>query len=272
MILKTKRPQFEITLDVHAADLISTPDPNQRNWALRTALDELAEDLVASDRISKRYVPGSPRREIKGEWAKGQANYADASQLIIEGQQVMQDWERPLMKAMADIVTESHGHVLEVGFGMAISATYIQESGVASYTVIEPNEEVIARFDVWKAGYPGHDINLVKGKWQEVIDQVGMFDAIFFDTYPLSEEEYQKYILEDVTFAAHFFAAAAAHLKPGGVFSYYSNEIDSMSRRHQRRLLEHFRSVGFHVVHPLYPPADCHYWWADSMLAIRAVK
>ncbi|NIP94473.1 MAG: class I SAM-dependent methyltransferase, partial [Akkermansiaceae bacterium] len=59
-------------------------------------------------------------------------------------------------------------------------------------------------------------------------------------TYPLTEEEFVNYVAQSSTFAEHFFDTAAAHLRPGGVFTYLTNEIDSLSRAHQRALLKRF--------------------------------
>jgi spermidine synthase len=261
----------EVSVTLRDDNFLKPPDPSQRNWSVVRTLEEAADDLVHLDRVSKRFVEGSRRAAITEEWAKSQAKYDD-QQLIIDGQQVMQEWERPYMEAMADVATETHGDVLEIGFGMGISASYILAKGVKSYTVIECNEEVRARFETWRSKYPGQNINLVFGTWQDVIGSLGQYDAIFFDTYPLSETEFQKYVVEDSTFAEHFFEAAAAHLRPGGIFTYYSNEIDSVSRRHQRALFKYFRQISFSVCTPLFPPKDCNYWWADSMIIAKAVK
>ena len=266
-----RRKEFKLSLDCQSEDFISTPQPNQRNWVVRRAMDELADDLSHLDRITRRFVTGSERVEIQAEWSGSQAQYDD-SQLIIEDQQVMQDWEHPYMKAMAEAVTRNRGDVLEIGFGMGISASYIQEFGVDSYTVIECNEGVRERFAEWQTRYPDRRTRLVFGPWQDRIGDLGEFDGIFFDTYASSEEEYNEYVLQDVTYAAHFFEAAAAHLRPGGIFTYYSNEIDSVSRRTQRRLFDHFGKVSFSVVRGLKPPEDCNYWWADSMVVVEAVK
>lgn len=266
-----RRPQFEISLDIRDEKFISTPAASQQNWVLSRAMDELADDLSHLNRLAKEFVAGSKRQVMRGDWVSSVANYEE-SQLIIDGQQVMQDWERPYMEAMALAATESHGDLLEVGFGMGISADYIQGAGVRSHTIIECNEDVIERFTRWKSMYPGRDIRLVKGRWQDTVHQLSEFDSIFFDTYPLSEKEFSEFVVADVTFAAHFFEAAAMKLKRGGVLTYYSNEIDTMSRRHQRRLLKYFKRLSMSVVQPLYPPDDCNYWWANSMVLVSATK
>jgi len=175
------------------------------------------------------------------------------------------------MKAMAEIVTETKGDVLEVGFGMGISATYIQEFGVSSHTIIEFNEDVIAAFLKWQQQYPDRDIRLVKGRWQDVMGQLATYDGIFFDAYPLNEAEFQQTVLNSITFAESFFSVAASLLRNEGIFTYYTNEIDSLSRRHQRLIFKHFRTFSVSVV-PLSPPQDCNYWWADSMAVVKAVK
>jgi guanidinoacetate N-methyltransferase len=238
---------------------------------LHRALDELADDLVALDRVARRFVAGSERRAMADGWSASRAEY-DSAQLVIQGQQVMQDWERPLMEAMARIAAASGGDVLEVGFGMGISATYLQDLGVRSHTIIECNEDVIRHFEAWRAGYPDRDIRLLRGRWEDVVDRLGAYDSVVFDTYPTDEEEFVERVLDDVTFAQHFFPVAAGCLAEGGVFTYYTNEIDSFSRRHQRLVLERFRSLELSVVRPLAPPADCNYWWADAMVVVKAVK
>jgi guanidinoacetate N-methyltransferase len=263
---------FEITLTLKNDGFITPPRLSQKEWLIELRLAELASELQYLNKISKGLVGVSERPTIKNQWSSSTADYSDGSQLIVEGQQVMQDWEHPYMRAMAKVVSQSHGDVLEIGFGMGISATYMLDFGVDSYTVIECNQQVKEHFSRWQNNFPRTPTKLVFGKWQEVIDSVGEYDGIFFDTYPTSEEEFQNHIYNDVTYGAHFFEAAAKHLKKGGVFTYFSGEIDTLSRRHKRRLLEHFESVTCSVVRDLHPPSDCNYWWADSMVLVHATK
>ncbi|MBX3301077.1 MAG: amino acid adenylation domain-containing protein [Nitrospira sp.] len=266
-----RKPEFDVYLKINKGEFLTPPRANQRNWLLRRALDEFSDDLLALDDLAKRFVSGSDRISIEREWTGGQAQYT-SSELIIEGQQVMQDWETPLMRAMARIVTESQGDVLEVGFGMGISASAIQEGQPRSHSIIECNRQVMEVFAEWRNRYPGRDIRLVEGKWQDVVDNIGPFDGVFFDTYPSSEAEFEESVINSINFAEAFIPVAAKLLHPGGCLSYYTNEIDSFSRRHQRFLLQHFSSFTLSVVRSLLPPDDCHYWWADSMAVVKAVK
>ena len=50
---------------------------------------------------------------------------------------VMHDAETKLMQDYAALITRNGGDILEVGFGMGISADAIISQGVKSYTVIE---------------------------------------------------------------------------------------------------------------------------------------
>jgi guanidinoacetate N-methyltransferase len=265
--------RFSVAVEGGEGAFASFPTPFQRDWILGRALREFADDLEHLADVGPRLIPGVERPPIERRWEASDAGY-DPAELVIQGQQVMQAWERPLMKRLAEGAARTHGDVLEIGFGMAISATFLQEVGVRSYTIVECNEEVIAFFERWKRDYPGRDIRLVQGRWQDVVDQLGSYDGILFDTYPLSQEEYLQNEVAGTayTHAGEFFPVAAAKLRPGGVFTYFTCEIDTLSRGHQRELLRHFDSFAVSVVRDLHPPADCQYWWADSMAVVEATR
>jgi guanidinoacetate N-methyltransferase len=197
----------------------------------------------------------------------------DVSSAALTDQEIMEDWQTPLMLAMAGHVTEAHGDVLEIGFGRGVSADFIQQRGVRSHTVVEPNDHSVRHhFERWRSRYPDRDIRLLQARWQDVIDQLGSYDGIFFHAFPMNEQEFTDYVLRSVTFAEHAFAAMAAHLVQGGVFTYLTTEIDSLSRAHQRSLFRHFRSISMHV-EPITVPADTRdTWWAQSMVVVKAVR
>ncbi|MBL7494875.1 class I SAM-dependent methyltransferase [Frankia sp. CNm7] len=259
--------KFDVTFVATSDALLGSMSPQPREFLLRRALDEFVADVAALDAASAGMVSGAARPLI-GEAVDVAAPSLDDDELIVSGQEVMQAWERPLMRALADAVARPGGSVLELGFGMAISAGYVQEAGPAQHTIVEANPAVAAAGRAWAEGRPG--VEIVEGRWQEVLGGLGRYDGILFDTYPLTETEVDEYVMRDATFAEHFFPHAAAHLTDDGVFTYYSNEIDSVSRRHQRALLRHFRSFTVSVVDGLTPPPDCTYWWAPSMAVIVA--
>jgi hypothetical protein len=71
----------------------------------------------------------------------------------------------------------------------------------------------------------------------------------------------------------HFFATASAHLREGGVFTYLTNEIDTLSRAHQRLLFRHFRKIEIEVVGPLaITDASRDDLWGSSMVVVAATK
>jgi guanidinoacetate N-methyltransferase len=253
---------FDLTLEIKNDDFISPPRQSQRNWLLNQAMNEVAHDLMHLDMLARHFVPGAD-----GGLAQ------ERTHAVLDDEQIMEDWQIPLMRAMAQIVAGPHNHVLEVGFGRGISAELIQQAGVAAHTIVECNDSVVQRFHAWRARYPDRTIRLIQGKWQDVADQFDLYDGIFFHTYPLNHEEYLAYVAQSVTFAEHFFPTAAAHLKPGGVFTYFTAEIDSFGRAHQRALFRYFSEFTLRTVRDLPVPADVRdSWWIDSMVVIKAIK
>lgn len=259
--LKRKR-EYEITLEIKDDMFIRPPRDAQRNWLLNRTLGEFAADLEHLDRLAERFVRGSDAVPPQ-----------DRAQTDLADDEIMEDWQLPLMSAMAEVVTSTHGDVLEVGFGRGVSAEHIQRRGVRSHTIIECNDHVVRRFDAWRQRHPVADIRLAHGLWQDQLPALGEFDGIFFHTYPLNEAEFLEHLGSEITYAEHFIADGAAHLRPGGVLTYLSNEIDSLSRSHQRLLFEHFERVTTQMVGPLSMPEDVKdAWWADSMIVLAAVK
>jgi guanidinoacetate N-methyltransferase len=243
-------------------EFIRPPKDVQRNALLNQAVKEFATDLNELDHQARKFVAGDLNAGLA----------TDRTQQLLSDDQIMENWQIPIMQAMANIVAGNGGDVLEVGFGRGVSSSMIQEQGVASHTIIECNDSVVERFTQWKLQYTDSKIQLVHGLWQDTMDSLGLFDGIFFHTYPLNEEEYVKYVKHSVTFAEHFFNTAADHLKPGGVFTYFTSEIYSLSRSHQKALFKHFSSINLSLV-PLEIPEDVKdTWWADSMVMVKAIK
>ncbi|MGH1360027.1 MAG: class I SAM-dependent methyltransferase [Burkholderiaceae bacterium] len=264
MTRRLKRTRnFELSLDIRSEDFVRPPRESQRNWLLNRALKELSDDLEHLHQIAPDFVPGiDATGDLAGRESRDLAD-----------DQIMEDWQDPIMKRMAAFVTEAQGDVLEIGFGRGIGASYIQNGDPRSHTIIECNASVIARYQHWLQQYNGKSIQLVPGLWQDVIQSLGQFDSIFFHTYPLNQTDVIEKVVQSATFAEHFFPVAAEHLCDGGVFTYLTNEIDSLSRAHQRALFGHFSRFESSLIEGLEIPHDTSdAMWSDSMVLIKAYK
>lgn len=203
------------------------------------------------------------------DWGRAPAVYDDHT-LKILGHEVMEDWEAGYMHALASIATSRGGAVLELGYGMGISAKAVQNADIDSHFVIEMHPEVAAKAitDNTEAIAAGR-MHLLSGRWQDVTPRLAdeSFNGILFDTYPIKQEE---------MIGPHMFFFDEAHrlLKPGGVLTYYSDEATGFKPEHTERL---FRA-GFHAADISFklcevtPPSDCEYWSDPTIIAPIVTK
>jgi len=201
------------------------------------------------------------------DWKGAKASFTDKD-LKIFGCAVMEDWETPYMRDLADIACSRGGVILELGFGMAISAKFIQEHNIEKHIIIEANKEVAENARRF-AKTANHKVEVLEGFWEDVIEKVpdNSLDGILFDTYPLTDKElYQNHF--------NFFPFAYKKLKQGGVFTYYSDEIKSFGKVHLNKLIEtgfKKENIQSHVC-KINPPKDCEYWKANTILSPIVIK
>jgi len=96
------------------------------------------------------------------------------------GYEVMMDWEHPIMSASAVYVTQGGGNILEIGFGMGISAGYIQSHSISSHTIIENHPQIISKSREWTSGKS--NVTIISQSWADVTGSLGTYDGIFYDT------------------------------------------------------------------------------------------
>ncbi len=96
-------------------------------------------------------------------------------------QQVMMDWEDILMSASAAYVTQNGGDILEIGFGMGISAGYIQSHSISSHTICENHPDIIPLALEWAAEKP--NTTVITGSWYSNLNMLSTYDGVFYDTY-----------------------------------------------------------------------------------------
>lgn len=97
---------------------------------------------------------------------------------------VMMDWEAPIMAAHAQYVAENGGNILEIGYGLGISARSIQTYSPNSHTIVEIHPDIAKEAQIWANKQRG--VSIVQGDWYGLtkeIQALGPFDGIFYDAY-----------------------------------------------------------------------------------------
>lgn len=215
-----------------------------------------------TETINSRVDIGFDKKE---NWHHALAVYTEHT-LEINNHPVMEDWETPYMKELAQIATQNGGRILEIGFGMGISSCFIHQHNIEEHVIIEANEHVYQYALSSSKDYP-QKTTVHLGFWEDVTPHFSdeSFDGILFDTYPLEE-----LLIHCNHFP--FFNEAFRLLKSGGIFTYYSDEVDSFSLEHLEFLKEAGWSEPDARICPVTPPPECKYWKAKTILAPILIK
>jgi len=121
---------------------------------------------------------------------------------------VMMEWERPVMGQAAYYLCKNGGDVLNVGFGMGIIDSYIQQYPINTHTIIEGHPDVQKKMiaDGWDKK---PNVILIFDKWQNVVDKLPKYDGIYFDTWEDNQIPFDE-IVPNI-------------LKPEGIYSFFNN-------------------------------------------------
>jgi len=220
----------------------------------------------------------------KNAWESIQADYHEGGEgfgevLQIDGHPVMEEWEQPYMAALAKVAASRGGRVLEVGFGLGLSATAIQQHRIKEHIIIEANEGVIARGQDWAEKQP-NKVTFLQGLWQDVIAELpdNSVDGILYDTYPLTKEEQHTHQFD-------FISQAFRVLKPGGILTYCNltsigvligeteGDWDKLWEEYQVPYIE---EIGFdsweYDTFPVTPPASCEYYGGHTEALVPTLR
>lgn len=228
---------------------------------------------------------GIPEQQYGGDKQKWNSIDADFHQtedgrgevLNIDGHPVMEQWEHPYMAELARVATQKGGVVLEVGFGLGLSATAIQKFDIREHIIIEANAGVVARGKEWAKTQP-HKVTFMHGLWQDEIKKIepNSIDGVLYDTYPLTKEEQHTHQFD---FIRQIFSA----LKPGGILTYCNlTSIGVLRGEHEWEALwretqvPHLKDIGFsemtYETVEVAPPKACEYYSHSEALLPTCLK
>ena len=122
--------------------------------------------------------------------------------------EVMMSWEDTLMSASAAYVCQGGGDILEVGFGMGISAGYMHSHSISSHTIVENHPDVIPRAQAWASGRS--NVTIITSSWYDVKDSLPTYDGVFYDTYGDEDQ-------------IHFSSSLLSLVKEGGVATWWNS-------------------------------------------------
>ena len=122
--------------------------------------------------------------------------------------EVMMNWEDSLMSASAAYVCKGGGDILEIGFGMGISAGYMHSHSISSHSIIENHPEVIPKAQAWASGKS--NVTIITGSWYDVRNSLSTYDGVFYDTFGDDD-------------MIHFSASLSSLVKKGGVATWWNN-------------------------------------------------
>ncbi|GAB2218937.1 hypothetical protein Drorol1_Dr00002170 [Drosera rotundifolia] len=152
----------------------------------------------------------SKKDDSNGNYLEDRVTFSEDKLMDSSSKAVMMAWEKPLMEAHAEAVCSNGGHILNIGFGMGLVDTAIQQYSPATHTIVEAHPDVYDR--MLCAGWGEQEnVRIVFGRWQDLLPQLDSYDGIFFDTYG----EYYEDLRE-------FHQHLPRLLKPGGIYSFFN--------------------------------------------------
>lgn len=111
-----------------------------------------------------------------GDYLVDRVSFSEDKLMDSNSKAVMMAWEKPLMEAHAKAVCSGGGHILNIGFGMGLVDTAIQQYAPVTHTIVEAHPEVYKR--MLQTGWGEKDNVKIKfGCWQDVLSELESYDG-----------------------------------------------------------------------------------------------
>ncbi|XVF64166.1 hypothetical protein PTKIN_Ptkin09bG0145800 [Pterospermum kingtungense] len=130
----------------------------------------------------------------EGDYLEDRVSFSEDKLMDSDSKAVMMAWEKPLMEAHAKAVCSGGGNILNVGFGMGLVDTAIQQYGPATHTIVEAHPQVYER--MLRSGWDKKDnVKIIFGCWQDVLSQLESYDGKLRFIFPLNLYAYIPIIM-----------------------------------------------------------------------------
>ena len=136
--------------------------------------------------------------------------YENSNLYNSHGNAVMMEWEGDWMKKSAEIVCRNGGHILNIGHGLGLVDSYIQENNPKSHTIIEIHPQV---HKYMKENGWYNKAKVIESDWRNSIHKLSTFDGIYFDTWGETTDDFTNGLLSKLPYL----------LNKNGIFSYWYN-------------------------------------------------
>ncbi|KAH3680454.1 hypothetical protein WICPIJ_008283 [Wickerhamomyces pijperi] len=197
----------------------------QREKEQEQEQEEIPELVQEDKELDDKYNLETPAGNQE-TYLSTKLTYTDDALLTSANDGVMMEWEREIMKAAADTLFKTREEkdtpqedleefvVLNIGFGMGIIDTLIQEKKPTKHYISEAHPDVLAKMkkDGW---YEKQNVVILEGRWQETLPELltkgVFFNGIYYDTFS-----------EHYTDMLDLYDVVVGLLKPSGIFSFFN--------------------------------------------------
>lgn len=193
--------------DNHESELEQQQNEHTENKTIGTGTTCEDPDATAGDQMT---------------YLKTKLEYTDDALVTEENRDgVMMEWEDQIMRLAAETMfpksleSNQDAIVLNIGFGMGIIDTYIQEKSPKLHYICEAHPDVLQKMkqDGW---YEKPNVIILEGRWQDTLNKLLddgeiFFDGIYYDTF---SEHYQDML--------DLYDIVVGLIKPEGVFSFFN--------------------------------------------------
>ncbi|KAL1643802.1 Arginine N-methyltransferase 2 [Didymella pomorum] len=202
-LLLSRMDQYQLLMGGDSDDEEEEDEDDEEVEASPMETEDTAatEDVEILDISQETPVPGDESTENPNYLASNLT--FDRDRLTDEaGNGVMMEWERHLMSRSASLIAPEPGlRVLNVGHGMGIIDSILQDKQPKAHHIIEAHPDVLKRMreQGWdqKPGVVIHE-----GRWQDVvpglIEKGELFDGIYFDTFAEEYSALREFFTEHV--------------------------------------------------------------------------